>query len=82
MDTNSDDQHANELLFAAERALFDAAARLQEAVSVIDRDSHDPPTATLARARQWSALITAGLEHLARRGTPVERPPRGNPLQA
>ena len=81
MDTNPD-QHANELLFAAERALFDAAARLQEAVSVIDRDSLDPPTATLARARQWSALIAAGLEHLRRRETAVERPHGSNPLQA
>ena len=67
------EQTATELLAAAERALFDATARLQEALSVMDREGLSTPPATLARARQWSALIERGLERLGRRATVLAR---------
>ncbi len=57
-------QHADELLQAAERALFDATARLQEALVLIDRQGHQTSEDTLERVRQWSALIHRGLDRL------------------
>lgn len=57
-------QHADELLQAAERALFDATARLQEALVLIDRQGHQTSPDTLERVRQWSALIHRGLTRL------------------
>lgn len=57
-------QHADELLQAAERALFDATARLQEALVLIDRQGLQTSSDTLERVRQWSALIHRGLVRL------------------
>ncbi len=57
-------QHADELLQAAERALFEATARLQEALVLIDRQGHPTSPETLERVRQWSALIHRGLDRL------------------
>lgn len=57
-------QHADELLQAAERALFDATARLQEALVLIDREGLPTSPDTLKRVRQWSALIHRGLDRL------------------
>jgi len=57
-------QHADELLQAAERALFDATARLQEALVLIDRQGLQTSSDTLEKVRQWSALIHRGLVRL------------------
>ena len=70
-------QDADELLQAAERALFDATARLQEALVVIDRQGLQTSPDMLERVRQWSDLIHRGLDRLdARKPMPV-LPPRG-----
>lgn len=65
-------QDADELLQAAERALFDATARLQEALVQIDRQGLETSPDMLERVRQWSALIHRGLNRLsARKPLPV-----------
>ncbi len=65
-------QDADELLQAAERALFDATARLQEALIYIDRHGLETSPDTLERVRQWSMLIHRGLDRLdARKPRPV-----------
>ncbi|MBV1857764.1 MAG: hypothetical protein KUG77_05070 [Nannocystaceae bacterium] len=65
-------QDADELLHAAERALFDATARLQEALVLIDREGLETSPDMLERVRHWSALIHRGLSRLNAR----ERLPR------
>ncbi len=57
-------QDADELLQAAERALFDATARLQEALVLIDREGLETSPDMLERVRHWSALIHRGLSRL------------------
>ena len=74
-------QHADELLQAAERALFDATARLQEALVLIDRQGHQTSPDTLERVRQWSALIRRGLTRLDA-SKPVPVLPRQGVLEA
>ena len=65
-------QDADELLQAAERALFDATARLQEALVLIDRQGLETSPDMLQRVRQWSALIHRGLDRLhARKPLPT-----------
>lgn len=59
-----DTHHADELLHAAERALFDATSRLQEALVLIDRQGLDTPIETLERVRQWTSLIHRGIDRL------------------
>ncbi len=61
---NSGPQQADELLQAAERALFDATARLQEALVLIVRQGLHTSPDMLERVRQWSALIHRGLDRL------------------
>ncbi len=56
--------HADALLHAAERALFDATARLQEALVLIDQQGLDTSEEMLVRVRQWSAMIRTGLDRL------------------
>jgi hypothetical protein len=69
-------QDADELLQAAERALFDATARLQEAIIHIDRHGLETSPDMLERVRQWSALIHRGLDRLdARKPRPVPMHP-------
>ncbi len=65
-----DPQHADELLQAAERALFDATARLQEALVLIDRQGLQTSPDTLERVRQWSDLIHRGLDRLGANKSP------------
>lgn len=78
---DSDPRHADQLLEAAERALFDATARLQEALVVIDQQGLNTSADTVERVRQWSALIRSGLNRLdARR--PAPRLPRPGVLEA
>lgn len=60
-------QDADELLQAAERALFDATARLQEALVQIDRQGLETSPDMLERVRHWSALIHRGLKRLNER---------------
>ena len=75
------DQHADALLQAAERALFDATARLQEALVLIDRQGLQTSPDTLEKVRHWSALIHRGLVRLdATKSTP--RLPRPGALEA
>lgn len=74
-------QHADELLQAAERALFDATARLQEALVLIDRQGHQTSPDTLERVRQWSALIHRGLNRLDA-SKPAPALPRAGVLEA
>lgn len=57
-------QDADELLQAAERALFDATSRLQEALVRIDRQGLEASPEMLERMRQWSALLHRGLDRL------------------
>jgi hypothetical protein len=65
-------RHADDLLEAAERALFDATARLQEALVVIDREGLNTSADTVERVRQWTALIRSGLNRLdARQSRPM-----------
>ncbi|MBX7080669.1 MAG: hypothetical protein K1X88_15840 [Nannocystaceae bacterium] len=68
-DSNHDDE-AGVLLRAAERSLFDATARVEQAVAALgqlgarDAASHD---ATLAQVRLWLQLIQARLDRTNRR---------------
>jgi len=68
-------QHADELLQAAERALFDATTRLQEALVLIDRQGLPASPDTLDRLRQWSALIHRGLTRLDASRAPMAPSP-------
>jgi hypothetical protein len=63
-----DDEQAVALLHAAERSLFDATVRLEQAVMALGRQPRVNASArTLEQARLWSSLIQAGLEKLGRR---------------
>jgi hypothetical protein len=53
---------AIELLRAAERSLFDATVRLEEALAVMEPEDAIASSAVLAQARRWSAMIAAGLD--------------------
>lgn len=68
---NGGAHQADALLSAAERALFDATARLQEALSLIDRQGLETSEDTLARVRQWTDMIHRGLERLDASRAPV-----------
>lgn len=61
-----DDEQAAALLHAAERSLFDATVRLEQALAAL---GHTPRVKgdTLEQARLWSTLIQAGLDKLGRR---------------
>lgn len=62
MEPTHDDQ-AEALLHAAERSLFDATIRLEQALAALGRRG-GANTATLEQARLWSSLIQAGLARL------------------
>lgn len=64
MTTNN--PQTQQLLRAAEKALFDATARLEEAASALGRSGQHTPPAALERARQWAAMIRAGVDKLDR----------------
>ncbi|MCA9707905.1 MAG: hypothetical protein KDK70_18785 [Myxococcales bacterium] len=66
------DEQAEALLYAAERSLFDATVRLEQALAALGQRSKPGAKAkpTLEQARLWSSLIQAGLVKLEQR---VER---------
>lgn len=63
MEPTHDDQ-AEALLHAAERSLFDATIRLEQALAALGRRPGANTAATLEQARLWSSLIQAGLARL------------------
>lgn len=66
MDANTDD-HAEALLHAAERSLFDATVRLEQALAALGQQPGVSAKPTLEQARLWSTLIQAGLTKLGQR---------------
>ena len=58
-------EQAQALLHAAERSLFDATIRLEQALAALGQQSGVDET-TLEQARLWSSLIQAGLTKLGR----------------
>jgi len=66
MDTKADD-HAEALLHAAERSLFDATVRLEQALAALGHQPGVNAKPTLEQARLWSTLIQAGLTKLGQR---------------
>ena len=62
-----DDEQAAALLHAAERSLFDATVRLEQAMIALGRRPRPNPARTLEQARLWSSLIQAGLDKLGQR---------------
>jgi hypothetical protein len=63
-----DDEQAVALLHAAERSLFDATVRLEQAMAALRLQPRvNASSRTLEQARLWSTLIQAGLEKLGRR---------------
>lgn len=63
-------EQAEALLYAAERSLFDATVRLEQALAALGRNGVKS-TATIEQARLWSSLIQAGIVKLGQR---VESP--------
>ncbi len=61
------DNQAAALLHAAERSLFDATVRLEQAVAALGRQPGVDAAATLEQARLWSSLIAAGIDKLGQR---------------
>jgi hypothetical protein len=61
-----DDEQAAALLHAAERSLFDATVRLEQAMIALGRKPR-VDAGTLEQARLWSSLIQAGLAKLGQR---------------
>ena len=62
MNANEIDDTASELLRAAERSLFDATVRLEEALTAMDGRHTADAQLLLAQARRWAELIAAGLD--------------------
>jgi hypothetical protein len=63
-----EDEQAVALLHAAERSLFDATVRLEQAMAALRREPRvNAAGRTLEQARLWSSLIQAGLDKLGRR---------------
>ncbi len=63
-----EDEQAVALLRAAERSLFDATVRLEQAMEALRRQPRAHAGGrTLENARLWSTLIQAGLDKLDRR---------------
>jgi len=60
-------EQAEALLRAAERSLFDATVRLEQAVAALGRQPEVDASATLEQAQLWSSLIQAGLAKLGQR---------------
>ena len=58
------DDQAEALLHAAERSLFDATIRLEQALAALGHKPGAKTAATLEQARLWSSLIQAGLARL------------------
>lgn len=61
------DEQAEALLHAAERSLFDATVRLEQALAALHRQPSIKTGPTLEQARLWSNLIVAGLNKLGQR---------------
>ncbi len=61
------EEQAAALLHAAERSLFDATVRLEQALAALGRQPGVDARATLEQARLWSSLIQAGLDKLGER---------------
>lgn len=60
-------EQAEALLYAAERSLFDATVRLEQALAALGREHGVKPSATVEQARLWSSLIQAGIAKLGQR---------------
>lgn len=60
-------EQAEALLYAAERSLFDATVRLEQALAALGRQHGVKAGATLDQARLWSSLIQAGIVKLGQR---------------
>jgi len=65
MESTIDDQ-AEALLHAAERSLFDATVRLEQALAALGQPGVTTKP-TLEQAKLWSTLIQAGLNKLGQR---------------
>lgn len=63
------DVQAEALLHAAERSLFDATVRLEQALAALSRQPGVDAKPTLEQAQLWSTLIQAGLTKLGQRVT-------------
>lgn len=61
------EEQAAALLHAAERSLFDATVRLEQAVAALGRQPGVDAGTTLEQARLWSTLIAAGVDKLGQR---------------
>lgn len=61
------DEQAEALLHAAERSLFDATVRLEQALAALGRQPGVNAKPTLEQAQLWSNLIQAGLNKLDQR---------------
>jgi hypothetical protein len=62
MNDNEFDDTTSELLRAAERSLFDATVRLEEALAAMDGRRPADAQLILAQARRWAEMIAAGLD--------------------
>lgn len=65
------EDEAEALLHAAERSLFDATIRLEQALAALGRQPGVGASATLEQARLWSSLIAAGIAKLDQRSGPA-----------
>ncbi len=61
------EQQAEALLHAAERSLFDATVRLEQALAALGRQPGVDASATFEQAQLWANLIQAGLTKLSQR---------------
>lgn len=62
---------AEALLHAAERSLFDATVRLEQALAALGKQPGVDATATLEHARLWSDLIASGVAKLGQQVDPA-----------
>lgn len=61
------EEQAEALLHAAERSLFDATVRLEQALAALGQQPGIDAKPTLEQAQLWSNLIQAGLTKLGQR---------------
>jgi hypothetical protein len=69
MHTSTNEQEATALLHAAERSLFDATSRLEQALAALGRGPGAEAVTLLEQVRLYSTLIQARLDRLARPAT-------------
>ncbi len=66
MRTSTNDQEATALLHAAERSLFDATSRLEQALAALGHGRGVEAVTLLDQVRLYSSLIQARLDRLGR----------------